>query len=954
MEATAILNSGWWDTSYQERSDAQNNIKRRCDWRGILCNEDGSIKEINMKSPILYAKFSALKLSAFQSLEILVLSSIGLRGTVPVEISLLSKLTHLDLSSNYLEGNIPSSLQNLTKLTHLDLASNYLEGNIPPSLDTFKQLKYLDISRNNFQGSIALLGNLTKLTHLDLSFNMFEGEIPPSLQNLTKLTHLDLSSNMFKGEIPPSLQNLTKLTHLDLSSNMFKGEIPPSLQNLTKLTHLDLSFNMFKGEIPPSLQNLTKLTHLDLSFNMFKGEIPPSLDTFKQLKYLDISRNNFQGSIALLGNLTKLTHLDLSFNMFEGEIPPSIGNFKQLKYLDISRNSFHSSIALLGNLTQLQVLDISSNMIQGSIPRELRFLKNLTRLNLSYNRFRGKVLPSLENLTKLTTLDLSCNALQGEIPHSLGNLKQLNHLDLSNNLFNGSLPSNLDELSNLRALNLSKNFIGGTFPVSLTNLSELDTLDISHNLLLGPLPSTMFPLTAYYVSLSYNHFSGEVPYSFGSFEQVYLNNNNLTGPIPISLCDSDHVDISYNCFKDLIPYCSNIYTRNKDECINISFNKFQHGSPHKTKNRERHFIVIGISIFITLTLAFSLLICFKLRHSSIKNNHEITTRTKNGDFFSIWNYDGKIAYDDIIKGTEDFDIRYCIGTGAYGSVYKAQLPCGKVVALKKLHGYEAEIPSFDESFRNEVKILCEIKHRHIVKLYGFCLHKRIMFLIYQYMERGSLFSILYDDVEAIEFSWRKRVNFVKGVGFGLSYLHHDCLPPIVHRDVSSGNILLNSEWEPSVADFGTARILQYESSNRTIVAGTIGYIAPELAYTMVVNEKCDVYSFGVVALETLVGRHPGDILALLQSTSTKDIKLCEVLDKRLSLPNNDIVIRDIIRVAVLAFACLNLNPCLRPTMKSVSKSFVIELPPFSILLSGISLQQLMSHELKALFHIANL
>jgi serine/threonine protein kinase len=200
--------------------------------------------------------------------------------------------------------------------------------------------------------------------------------------------------------------------------------------------------------------------------------------------------------------------------------------------------------------------------------------------------------------------------------------------------------------------------------------------------------------------------------------------------------------------------------------------------------------------------------------------------TKHGDLFCIWNYDGKIAHDDIIRATEDFDMRYCIGTGAYGSVYKAQLPCGNVVALKKLHGYEAEVPAFDDSFRNEVKILSEIKHRHIVKLYGFCLHKRIMFLIYQYMERGSLFSVLYDDVEAIELKWRKRVNIVKGVASALSYLHHDFTSPIVHRDISSGNILLNNEWQPSVSDFGTARLLQHDSSNRTIVAGTIGYIAP--------------------------------------------------------------------------------------------------------------------------------
>ena len=231
-------------------------------------------------------------------------------------------------------------------------------------------------------------------------------------------------------------------------------------------------------------------------------------------------------------------------------------------------------------------------------------------------------------------------------------------------------------------------------------------------------------------------------------------------------------------------------------------------------------------MLIFLILSLSIIICLKLHHNYVKNKHANTTTTQNGDLFCVWNYDGKIAFDDIIKSTEDFDMRYCIGTGAYGSVYKAQLPSGKIVALKKLHSYEAEVPSFDESFRNEVRILSEIKHKHIVKLYGLCLHKRIMFLIYQYMEKGSLFSVLYDDVEAVEFKWRKRVNTVKGVAFALSYLHHDCTAPIVYRDVSSSNILLNFEWQASVSDFGTARLLQYDSSNRTIVAGTIGYIAP--------------------------------------------------------------------------------------------------------------------------------
>lgn len=114
------------------------------------------------------------------------------------------------------------------------------------------------------------------------------------------------------------------------------------------------------------------------------------------------------------------------------------------------------------------------------------------------------------------------------------------------------------------------------------------------------------------------------------------------------------------------------------------------------------------------------------------------------------------------------------------------------------------------------------------------------------------------------------------------------------------------------------------------------------------SEKCDVYSFGVVALETLVGRHPEDILSSLHLASTQNMNLCDVLDKRLLLPNNSTVLLDIIHVAVVAFACLNLNPCYRPTMKCVSQSFATKLTPFKIPLTEISLDKLMNQDLKAL------
>ncbi|KEH21563.1 LRR receptor-like kinase family protein [Medicago truncatula] len=485
-----------------------------------------------------------------------------------------------------------------------------------------------------------------------------------------------------------------------------------------------------------------------------------NLSCFNNLETLVIWSVKLHGTIPKeIGHLSKLTHLDLSGNYLKGELPPELWLLKNLTFLYLSYNRFKGEIpSSLGNLKQLQELDISHNNIQGSIPLELGFLKNLTILDLSYNRFKGEIPSSLGNLKQLQQLNISHNNIQGSIPHELRFLKILSTLDLSHNRLNGNLP------------------------IFLSNLTQLEYLDISHNFLIGSLPSNRFPYNNNLLSmdLSHNLISGQIPSYIDYIYNLNLSNNNLTGTIPQSLCDVNYVDISYNCLEGPIPNCPGLYTTNSENYDVCPFNQFQPWSPHKKNNKLKHIVVIVIPILIILVIVFLLLVCLNRHHDSSEKLHGNSTKTKNGDMFCIWNYDGKIAYDDIIKATEDFDMRYCIGTGAYGSVYKAQLPCGKVVALKKLHGYEAEVPSFDESFRNEVRILSEIKHRHIVKLYGFCLHKRIMFLIYQYMERGSLFSVLYDDVEAVEFKWRKRVNTVKGVAFALSYLHHDCTAPIVH------------------------------------------------------------------------------------------------------------------------------------------------------------------------------
>ncbi|KAK5802300.1 hypothetical protein F383_31149 [Gossypium arboreum] len=141
-------------------------------------------------------------------------------------------------------------------------------------------------------------------------------------------------------------------------------------------------------------------------------------------------------------------------------------------------------------------------------------------------------------------------------------------------------------------------------------------------------------------------------------------------------------------------------------------------------------------------------------------------------------------------------------------------------------------------------------------------------------------------------------------------------------------------------------MLDLDSSNQTIIVGTCGYVAPELAYSMVVTKKCDVYSFGMVTLETLMGKHPKEVLPWLSSpTYLVNIKLIDVLDNRLPLPTSQRVAQKLVHIATLAFACLNLQPKSRPTMKEVCEEFLCDKKSLGIPLRMISLLQLVNREI---------
>ncbi|XP_015887712.2 MDIS1-interacting receptor like kinase 2-like [Ziziphus jujuba] len=251
----------------------------------------------------------------------------------------------------------------------------------------------------------------------------------------------------------------------------------------------------------------------------------------------------------------------------------------------------------------------------------------------------------------------------------------------------------------------------------------------------------------------------------------------------------------------------------------------------------------------------------------------------------------------------------------------------------------------EEAFTTEINILPNARHRNIIKLHGYCSHARYSFLVYEFMEKGSLADNLRDEVKALELGWRKRVTIVKGLANAIFYMHYECCPAIIHRDISSKNVLLDDEYEAHISDFGSATNLDPDSSNWTSFAGTFGYSAPELAYTMEVNEKCDVYSFGVITLELIMGKHPGDLILSHSASSSSlspaahQILLKDLLDQRLAPPKRRVA-EEVVSIAKLAFSCLQPSPQSRPTMKEVSDKLSTSLPSLSETPHTITLKQL--------------
>ncbi|XP_057530785.1 leucine-rich repeat receptor-like serine/threonine-protein kinase BAM1 [Amaranthus tricolor] len=916
-----------------------------CTWAFVTCSSSSSSRH----QTVVSLNISGLNLTGILSPDIGFLTNLqnlsvaanSFSGPIPSSISILSELRHLNISNNIFNETLPSSLSSLKKLNVLDVYNNNITGILPLSVVDMPELRHLHLGGNYFAGEIPVeYGKWKKLEYLAVSGNELVGKIPPEIGNLSALKELYIGYyNGYSGGIPPEFGNLSELVRFDAANCGLSGEIPKELGNLKKLDTLFLQVNTLSGSLPTELGSLNSLKSMDLSNNQLSGEIPDSFSLLKNLTLLNLFRNKLHGGIPeFIGDLPELEVLQLWENNFTGSVPEKLGSNGNLQLLDLSSNKLTGSLPPdLCKGEKLQTLITLGNFLLGPIPESLGSCKSLTRIRMGENFLNGSVPKGLFGLPKLTQVELQNNLLTGDFPDTDDSVAvNLGQISLSNNQLTGKLPASIGSFSGVQKLLLDGNKFTGIIPSEIGKLQQLSKIDFSSNKFSGEIPREISQCKLLtFVDLSRNQFSGEIPKEITGMRILnYLNisRNHLNGSIPKSISTMQSltsVDFSYNNFSGLVPETGQFsyfnYTSflgNPDLCGPF-LGPCKNGVMGSSQPPQKK----GLSASMKLLLVIGLLLCSIIfaiaaiiKARSLKKASE--ARAWKLTAFQRLDFIG----DDVLDCLKEDNI---IGKGGAGIVYKGSMPNGDQVAVKRLP-VMSRGSSHDHGFNAEIQTLGKIRHRHIVRLLGFCSNHETNLLVYEYMPNGSLGEVLHGK-KGGHLHWDTRYKIAVEAAKGLCYLHHDCSPLIVHRDVKSNNILLDSSFEAHVADFGLAKFLQDSGTSECMsaIAGSYGYIAPEYAYTLKVDEKSDVYSFGVVLLELITGRKPvgefGDGVDIVQwvkkLTDGNKEGVLKIMDPRLpSLP-----LHEVMHVFYVAMLCVEEQAVERPTMREVVQ-ILLEIP----------------------------
>ncbi|KAL8467463.1 hypothetical protein ACS0TY_030921 [Phlomoides rotata] len=517
---------------------------------------------------------------------------------------------------------------------------------------------------------------------------------------------------------------------------------------------------------------------------------------------------------------------------------------------------------------------------------------------------------------KVTAVSLSDKNLTGYIPSEIGALSFLTSLDLSRNSFSGPLPHHITSLQNLVHLDVSCNNLNGSLPDGLSNLTHLG----------GTL------------NLSYNAFSGEIPASFGQFPVMVcidLRHNNLTGKIPQvgSLLNQGPTAFSgnpYLCGFPLTNLCS------EPEAQNPRFLDNPVISPNGVEdNRKKKIglltisVICGFCLVVGLVFASVWVVKRKWKMEGKTGREDLSmevVRREEGQKskFVILDEGFGLDLEDLLRASA-----YVLGKSRSGIVYRVVVSGGKgaavTAAVRRLSEGETSTRRLKE-FEAEVEAIGKVQHPNIVKLKAYYYSSDEKLLISDFIGNGSLHNALHGAASSLPpLSWATRLRIAQETARGLTHIHECNHRRYIHGNIKSSKILLDDDLKPYISGFGLSRLVPQSSKspNPAFKKQNLSQTAPEARDGgSRLTQKCDVFSFGIVLLEILSGRLPEDegrgVEGVVRKVFQEERPLSEIIDP--ALLHEVQAKKQVVAAFHIALSCTELDPELRPKMRTVSES----------------------------------
>ncbi|KAL2652484.1 hypothetical protein R1flu_020612 [Riccia fluitans] len=615
----------------------------------------------------------------------------------------------------------------------------------------------------------------------------------------------------------------------------------------------------------------------------------------------------------------RVTQINLTSKGFGGELPLDFGGLSRLTVLDLSNNSFSGPLPnSFANLSAMRELNLERNELSGEFPTfAANSWQNLETLSLSQNRFNGSLSSLIRALDDtISHLNLSSNSFSGSIPLEINNLTNLQDLDLSGNQLSGELRLDLPRLQNLQMLNMDSNNLEGRVPDISWGNSSLEVVSLNQN------NFTDMNLATWYQCVLDGKISGQGSRPRG----IRLVGNRIQNITILRDLERNMPHPTVFTFPFILldgnPFCNNVRSKKSDAtyveswlCRRSEYEQVPDPRTYGTNSDRKLWIIISVVLSGVLipVICLTLFVLRRMmrRTGELQQIQEALAKEHvKPPFF---------RYDELKTATHGFSKNTILGKGGFGTVYRAELQDGSVVAVKQLKPTEQNMADFLKEMVN----ITGIKHRNLIQLKGCCVREKQRMLVYEYAENKSLAEALWDPEKHFVLSWQQRLKICLDIARGLTYLHEELQPRMVHRDIKPQNILLDKDFNAKIADFGLVRPATSEDTQVTFnIGGTRGYCSPEYISEGLVSDKLDVYSFGVVVLEIVSGRRCLDFkqaeneifLRHLALRFYEDGKLLELVDPEL-MGNYDE--DEALLLLHTALACSQLDTKRRPTMSQV-------------------------------------